>query len=124
MSSCCTPVDYDPTVCPNPCTTATLDCSDLLTILIQAILDLAEPNGSSNTSIFERSQVICPDTTITQSDIDTAIATAAKRGILYRRIATSGADPTFLVNGRMAELNVQNKRYNRLPCQYNSFYTT
>lgn len=124
MSACCNRTEYNSTTCPNPCTTATLDCSDLLTIVIQSILDLAETNGSTSTSIFTQAQVICPDTEITQDDIDTSITTAAKRGIIFRRIDLEGATPTYMVNGRMAELNVQNKRYNRLPCQTNSYYSS
>lgn len=120
MSSCtndCT------SLCPNPCTTATLNPEDAISVSIQAILNLNQQGGSTADDIFEEARtVVIPERVITIEDVDAALAVGAQKGIFFRRIQTVGAEPTYMINSRMTSLNVQNRTYNRWPCQFDSFY--
>ena len=108
------------TTCPNPCTTVHLDCTDILSIIVQSILNLGA--ASTAADILVEAQTVCPTAGVTAETLDAGLTWAAKRGIVFRRIAAQGATPQFLVNARMAELNVANKKYNRPPCQQTSFF--
>ncbi len=122
LSSCCPSVVTDVVVCPNPCAAAPLNCQDAISIAIQAILDLAQPNGSSASDIFVQGLAVCPDSGLTQLQIEDALATGARRGIFFRSIAAPQAIPTYMVIARMPLFNYQNKRYNRYPCSRGSFW--
>lgn len=121
--SCCTPsVVTDVNVCPPLCEYATLNCNDFISISIQAILDLAQTNGSDAQEIFNRALLLCPTQVITQTDIDNALTLGARRGVFHRIVSAIGAIPTFMVNARMALFNYTNRIYNRPPCFRGSFW--
>lgn len=99
-----------------------LNCDDLVSIIIQSILNLAIPTGASVDDILDYIPTICPNTLVTFDSVSTAVNFAAKRGILFRRIASAGATPTYMINAYMVNRNVQNKSYVRYPCQSDNFF--
>jgi hypothetical protein len=99
-----------------------LDCGSITSIIIQAILNLANPAGSTDVEIFNYIPVICPAAPYSQTDVTNAINNAARKGILFRAIATVGATPTYLVNAYMKNFNYQNRVYSRYPQQCGSFF--
>jgi len=124
-SSCCPSVVTDVLVCPpNLCTQSFLNCDDFISIAIQAILNLRGSRGSTALEIFSEALFLCPTTTVTQLDIDDALAVGARRGIFFRSISSVGAEPTYMVVARMALFNYQNRIYTRLPCQTDGFWAS
>jgi hypothetical protein len=105
---------------PNVCKINTLNCKDAISIVIQAILNLKQSQGSSALSIYNEALGLC--TNVTMKDINDALTLGAKRGIFFRVIPTVGAEPTFMIVARMPVFNYQNRLYNRLPCQPNGFW--
>lgn len=92
------------------CTNRTIaDCDDPFSILIFAILALANVNGSSVDDILSSAQILCPDTTRswTTSSTLTYIQQASKRGILTPATSSS----TWAVNAAMVRVNPVNKKY-------------
>lgn len=111
--------------CPVKCDTVTVSCGDVLSVIIQAILDLGSTNGSLATDIFNRVTEICSSSvTITNDQFSAALEKGISRGILFRRIPVSGVEPTFMVNGYMYKLNPRNKKYMRFPCASGAFWTS
>lgn len=120
---CCKVTDYDYVTCPDLCTTVTVNTSDAISLSIQAILNLGEASGSTAADIYNNIvNVIDPSTTFTITDIESALSTGTRRGIFFRNIAVLGATPTYMVNANMSLFNVANRKYNRFPCQQDSFY--
>jgi len=114
--------------CPAPGTTCGglsgthfLTCDDILSIVIQSILDLAIPQGATVDEILAYIPTICPQT-ISLETLTAAINIGARQGTLFRRIASVGATPTYLINAYMANLNCKNRIYTRDPCQSNNFF--
>ena len=105
-----------------PCSTSRLVCKDILSVLVKAILTLNETNGSTADTIAEQAVALCPTSDITSEDVAAGLATAAKRGILFRRYESVHVDPTYMINARMVEANPKNAPYMRYPCQQNNFY--
>jgi len=123
MSSCCPSVVTDVFVCPpQPCQFAPLNCLEPTSIVIQTILDLREPQGSSAQDIFQRASAVCPSTPLTLTDVENVLNAGAKRGVFRRIIPTVGATPTYMILARMALFNYQNRRLNRFPCMFGSFW--
>lgn len=125
MSTCCQSslTDVASAFCPPQlCEYAALDCQDGISIAIQAILDLAQPQGSTADDIFTRGLSLCPQVALARSDIDDALSLGARRGIFFRAYAAVGATPTYMVNARMTIFNYKNRKYNRLPCMTNSYW--
>lgn len=100
-----------------------LNCNDLTSIVIQAILDLKIPAGATTLEIFNYVPLICPNTIVTLADIETTVALGARRGTFSRVVPFVGAEPTFLINAYMARLNVQNAIYSRNPSQGCNFFS-
>jgi len=103
------------TVCPQPCEDPLPTCSDVISMCIQAILNLREERGSSALAIYENILLYC--SSVTQESIDLALASAARRGILRRIIYPEvTSTPTYMVNALMVSANWQNRLYNRSIC--------
>jgi hypothetical protein len=122
LSSCCPSVVYDVLPCRNPCTFNPLNCTDPISIAIQAILNLRQRYGSSAPDILTESLVICPDYIINQCDVDDALHYGTRRGIFSRIVRHHGDEPTYMVNARMALFNYENRKYARYPCTTGSFW--
>jgi len=100
-----------------------MSCSDVTSVVIQAILDLAGTYGSTQTEIFDYLPVLCPDLVITEEELAVVIARAARQGSLRRVILTVDAEPTFMVNAYSNLFNpAVNSKYSRYPCQSNSYF--
>lgn len=106
-----------------PAGTAVLDCQDLYSIIIQAILNLGGAQGSTAAAIYSYLPTICSNASAyTEAAVNTAISTAAARGILFRVFANTAATPTYMVNAYMKNFNPRNSVYSRYPRQCNSFF--
>ncbi len=124
MSTSCPGPSYSPVVCPPKlCLFRTLDCQDLFSIVIQAILTLKGTQGSSILDIYAEAQRLCPSMPFTQANFADGVLIAVKRGILRKIQPTLTSTPTYMVIAQMAMLNYQNRNYTRLPCGKNSFWT-
>lgn len=121
MASCEDTCALSDNPCPARCDNVLVSCDDALSVIIQAILDLAQPQGSLATDIAARVNVICGGT-ITDAQFANALNFGVSRGALFRRIAAEGTEPTFLVNGYMFKLNPQNTKYMRFPCSSTAFW--
>ena len=109
MSLLCT------TACPN---TKQVDCNDLISVIIQAILNLSQQNGSDAASILVACESICTFVPpLTLFEIQTVLQYCARRGILIPVYTNLTSTPTYMINGNMTGRNVQNAKYNRPPCQ-------
>lgn len=89
------------------------NCEDLLNASVKAILDNAEPLGSTVEEVSLQIQVNCGFVPNTQL-LTQALNKGAKRGVL-KRCARSG-QPTFLVNAMMTLADPQNIKYSRCLC--------
>lgn len=120
MSACCqnTNTNYI-AACPVSCTNATVSCSNALSVVVQAILDLNQTGGSTLAAIQTQSAVICSG--IDPAAVASAITTGAKNGVLFRKV-TSGVEPTFMINSNMVAMKPANAQYMRWPCQQNNFF--
>lgn len=106
--------------CPNPCAQVQVSCDNALSVIIQSILNLAQPNGSDELSIFEETLNLCP--TMTDIVFQQAIAKGASRGVLYRRFASADTEPTYMINANMFMFNPKNMPLMRFPCAQDSFF--
>jgi hypothetical protein len=122
-ATCCPPSSLVDTYipCPRACQFATLQCSDLISASIQAILDLGEVKGSTASDILTKIQELCAET-VTLEDVQLALDTGAKRGIFIRVFSSIHDDPTFMIVARMAVFNYKNRAYSRWPCRTGSFW--
>jgi len=99
-----------------------LNCNDLTSAIIQAILNLKGSAGSEADDIFDEVQNICPGIVTSLADVQAALDTGCSRGIFFRSRTAVGATPTFMVMAYMARYNPPNKVYARYPCQTNGFF--
>jgi len=102
------------------CQPATLDCTDPFSAVIEAILRLDEPNGSTILEIEPLALSLCP--ALTAADVAEALTAGAKRGIFRRIIPTADVEPSYMINANMASLNPKNAKYVRPCCQAGGFY--
>lgn len=105
------------------CNANSLNCDDVLSIIIQTLLDLKIATGATTNQIFQRAQIICPTVTLDIIDIQNALAHGARIGALFRRRAQIGDEATYLVQAYMNRFNnAGTSLYYRPPCQANSFW--
>jgi hypothetical protein len=83
-----------------------VDCTDPFSILIFAILSLNSSTGSSLTDITQAIPTICPSVSWSESETETYITQATKRGILV-----TGVTGTYAINAAMARVNPINQQY-------------
>lgn len=101
--------------CPNVCGNyAGVQCSDPISVIVQAIMDLAETKGSLATAIITESQSIC--STLTSTAILEALTKGVKRGIFLPIYASVEVLPTYMVNANMTAINFRNRIYDRPAC--------
>lgn len=87
-----------------------MDCTDLLTVIVQAVLELSqEMIAATEANILTRAQALCPTTMITLLDIQANITRGVEDGVLLP--CTSGAELVYLVRRDMLQLNPLNTRY-------------
>ena len=122
MTVCCTSALVDRFPCQKPCEVVRLNCSDLFSMIIQAILDLAQPTGSTAEAITAQAAILCPTDPPTLAEVERSLTLGARRGLFRRLIATVGATPTYMVLARMGLFNPLNAPYQRFPCQFNNFW--
>lgn len=96
------------------------NCDDINSVLIEAIIQLAE-NGSSVTSINNKVTELCPQYTYTDDEMQTLLQSKVKLGLL----SYAGFNPyLFKVNGDMGLQNpILAKYWRPLGQLYTSFYT-
>lgn len=124
MSGGCDTCPSGDEACPIKCDTVLVSCSDALSVVIQAILNIGQANGADATSIADAAAAICGTGTLSDTEIAQAIEFGVSRGALFRRIAAEGAEPTYLINGYMFKLNPRNNKYMRFPCFSRVFWAT
>ena len=108
--------------CPLPCSKQNFNCSDAISLSVQAILNLAQNSGSIASDIFQIAASLCPHQSLLQSDIDAALLQGAKQGVFIVIFASPTSTPTYMVNSNMVQVNVKNAKYFRPPCQLDSFF--
>lgn len=123
-TGCCDRPDPLTSGCTEACPSFTNSCTDLTSIVIQAILNLGEASGSLATDIWAEVDSLCSTEAFSQTEVDTALSDGAREGRFRRIFASSSDTPTFMVNARMSDFNyAANSSYNRLPCQTDSFWS-
>lgn len=100
----------------DPCTMIR-DCTDLLASAIDAILTLQIPGGATVTETLNQVLLTCPNfSNVTFTEMQLVLNRGAKRG-LFRRIARSDGQTSYMVLSAMVQLNGANKQYMRPLCQ-------
>lgn len=100
-----------------------MSCTDVMSVIIQAILDLGGTYGSTKAAIFDYLPQLCPDLVITEDSLLVVLNRGAREGSLRRVILTVNAEPTYMVNAYSNLFNpATNSKYSRYPCQSNSFF--
>lgn len=108
--------------CPTSCTHTQVSCNDILSVAVQAILNINSVGGSTVNDIYSQVLQICDDQSITIDDVSIALMVGAQRGIFFRKIIDTTTEPTFMINSNMVGVNPRNAKYMRWPCQNNNFF--
>ena len=118
-SKCCSCIStfQAPTL---PCVRSPCDvrnpCDDLLNASVQAIITVQNPGGLTADEILNEIMAICQISNIPEADLNLALNTGARTGVLKRTIRDGW--PAFLVSGNMTLLNPQNIAYTRCLCEF------
>ena len=96
-----------------------VDCGDMYSIIIQAILNLGESIGSSVASITAECKLVCPsvESSLSEDTVATSIQSGIKRGLFGL-----GSESTYMVRSDMVQCNYANTKYYRQPGTVDSFY--
>jgi len=93
-----------------------MDCTDLLSVVVVAILNLGQP--SSAAEILANAQAMCSNT-ITLAEIQAACDTCTARGICTSCTVTGDATIRYEIRGDMLQVRWDNEPYWKLVKQYN-----
>lgn len=88
------------------CTDRQVDCNDPNSVLINTLLSLANSEGSTSDEIAQRIPFVCPSVSWTNTELNTNLRAAIKRGVI-----TTVYYDTYAVNAGMVRVNPSNKKY-------------
>lgn len=111
------------TSCTTVCAAKTMNVRDLTSVIIQTLLNLANPTGSTVTQVYNYIVANLPEVTTTETDVSNALVHGCKRGVFFKRFLAPTDEPTFLVIANMNRFNPLNVAYYRPPCQPNGFWS-
>lgn len=88
------------------CLNRSIDCDDPNSVLLFALLSLAEPDGATPDQLAEYIPSLCPTVNWTTAELNANILAAFRRGLI-----TTVLPGTYAVNAGMVRINPANRDY-------------